>query len=305
MNPDIQPETLIKEKSLFEFATYATGRQNVAFVDAKLTMVKRFNPFQWFAEAGSGFLIDSAATPSDAFEATLYPFDGKENLVVPSAPGSAEVRAKDGKSTYDGFVWALVNKDRMKKLRDDRYDVSLTSTKDHSKLPNWLTIMSENAEITDLLLTPELIDAVTTAGDSFDYLVVSDQPVDKPKSMEETVPRKRLFLKYQLPSGDKFDNFVPIFSHFLRLPDTLAQSAHFRPEVTKKLRATRDVMVSQLKKAEEEEKSEERLQEKERVKKAKRDADLKALDAKAQKKYLEKEQQKEQRKAQKKMSMRG
>jgi hypothetical protein len=49
-------------------------------------------------------------------------------------------------------------------------------------LPNWLTVMTESAEITDTLLTPDLIKAAESAGDSFQYLIVTDQPVDRPKT---------------------------------------------------------------------------------------------------------------------------
>jgi hypothetical protein len=304
INTEINPDKIIKENSLFEYTTYGTGRQNVAFTDVKLTLTKRFNPFLYLVETAMGFFMESYPSAVDTMEACTYPFDGRESMLVPSTPGSAETRAKD-RSTYDNFVWALVNKDRMQKLRDERYDVSITATKDHSKLPNWLTIMGENAEITDLLLTPELINAVTAAGDGFDYLVISDQPVDKPRTIEETAPRKRLFLKYQLPSDNNYDALAPVFSYFLALPDKLAQAAHFRPEVTKKLQKTRDALSSQLRKAAEDEKAEERAAEREKARKAKRDAELKGLDAKAQKKYLEKEKEKEMRKSQKKMTSRG
>ena len=84
------------------------------------------------------------------------------------------------KSTFDGFVWAIVHKERMQRLRDDRYDASLTVTKDNPKLPSWLAVMTENAEITNTFLTPELIDAVTKAGDNFEFLIITDQPIDKP-----------------------------------------------------------------------------------------------------------------------------
>ena len=84
-------------------------------------------------------------------------------------------------SSFDGFVWAIVHKDMMKRLREDRYDLSLTSSKDHPKLPIWVTVMSENAEITETLLTPELIKAINDAGDNFEALVVTDQPMDQPK----------------------------------------------------------------------------------------------------------------------------
>ncbi|KAJ2962577.1 hypothetical protein NQ176_g10929 [Zarea fungicola] len=193
----------------------------------------------------------------------------------------------------------------MQRLRDQRYDVSLTATKDSPKLPEWLTVMSESAEITDTFLTAQLIEAVVALGDNFHYLVISDQPTENPTTLDETVPRKRLHLKYSLPSDGYYDTYVPLFQYLLRMPDQLVAQAHFRPEVLKKVRNVREAKINQIKKLAEEERSEERLAEKEKAKKAKRDAELKGLDAKAQKKYLEKEQAKEQRKSQKKMTMRG
>ncbi len=174
------PEHLLKKKSLFEFATYATGRQNVAFVEAKLTLIKRFSPFVTIVEAAMGFFMETMTSPEDTMEAVLYPFDGRESASVPALPGAAELRSRDAKSSFDGFVWAIVNKDRMKQIREDRYDMSITFTKDHAKLPAWLTVMSESAEITETLLTPELIKAAEAAGELLDYLIVTDQPLDKP-----------------------------------------------------------------------------------------------------------------------------
>lgn len=173
----------LEERSLFEFATYATGRANVAFVDARITLVRRFNPVQTLLETAMAFFLDSFPASVDTMEAIAYPFDGQEAKVVPALPGEHELRSKDAaKSAYDGFVWAIVNKERMKQLRDDRYDLSITFTKDNAKLPVWLTVMSESAEITDALLTKELAAAIEQAGDLFEYLIVSDQPIDRPKT---------------------------------------------------------------------------------------------------------------------------
>ncbi|KAM0299607.1 hypothetical protein HYE67_007536 [Fusarium culmorum] len=303
-NENLNTDTLIKEKSLFEFATYATGRQNTAFTDVKLTLTKKFNPIVNCFEHLAGFFVESVAAPKDAAEVLTYPFDGKESLTVPSIPGAPETR-KEGKSTYDGFVWGIVHKDVMRRVRDERYDVSLTFTKDNPKLPVWLTVMSESAEITDTLLTPELIAAVKAAGDNFEYLIISDQPVDKPLTLEETTPRKRLFLKYSLPSGENYDTLLPLFSHYLQLPDVLVKVGHFRPEVTKKVRTIREHAISEIKKTAESQRQEELLLEKEKARKAKRDAELKGLDAKAQKRYLEKEREKEMRKNQKRQTQRA
>lgn len=175
------PVELMREKSPSEFATYATGRLNVAFMDITLKLIKRFNPLSVMAEYATSFFFDSIPAPTERMEAIIYPFDGKEALTVPGQiPGAAELKARDSKSAYDGFVWAVVSKDTMKQLRDERYDVSITLTKDSPKLPNWVTVMSESAEVTDLLLTPELIKAVEQAGDQFEHLIVTDQPIDKP-----------------------------------------------------------------------------------------------------------------------------
>lgn len=300
-----QGDNVLKEKSLFEFATYGTGRANVAFVDVKLTLVKRFNPLKILAEQVLGFFFDSFGQPQDVCEAILYPFDGQEAKIVPGLPGAAELRAKDCKSAYDGFVWALVHKEHMKQVRNDRYDVSLTYTKDHAKLPNWLTVMTESAEITDVILTPDLIAAAEAAGDRLEYLIVTDQPIEKPTTINETTPRKRIFLKYRLPSDDNYEPLVPLFKQFLRVSDVLASSAHFRPEVHRKVKAARDATIKAIQKAEDDEKAEERALEREKAKKAKRDAELKALDAKAQKKYLDREREKELRKSNKKQTTRA
>jgi hypothetical protein len=177
-----QGDSLLREKSLFEFATYATGRANVAFLDVKLTLLKRFNPPTAFFEWALGFFWESMTQPHDVVEATLYPFDGREALLGPGLPGAMELRSKDNKSAYDGCVWAIVHKECMKQVRDDRYDVSLTFTKDNTKLPNWLTVMSESAEITEVVLTPELAKAAEAAGDLLEYLIISDQPIERPKT---------------------------------------------------------------------------------------------------------------------------
>lgn len=177
---NVKVDALLKETSLHTFITYATGRNNVASLDVGLTLFKRYNPILLFIEHALGLFFESFEVPVERMEAILSPFDGKESQMVPEVvPGATELR-KDNKSSYDGFVWAVVNKDCMKQLRNDRYDVSITSTKDHAKLPVWATVMSESSEVTDLLLTPEFLQAVEKAGDLLQYVIVSDQPIDRP-----------------------------------------------------------------------------------------------------------------------------
>ena len=179
------PDELLKEKSASEFSTYATGRANTAFTEITLTLLKRFNPLVLAGEYAVSFFLESFSTPVERIEATTYAFDGQEAELVPPPGdkigqefnGDRKVKSASG---YDGFVWAIVHKDVMKQLRDERYDVSITSTKDNAKLPSWATVMSENAEITEIMLTQELISAVESAGECLEYLIISDQPLNKP-----------------------------------------------------------------------------------------------------------------------------
>lgn len=173
------PETIMKEKSAQEFSSYATGRQNVAFVDMSIKLPKRHNPIIYYMDMVFGFLFESYASPSENFEATAYTFDGKEKDIVPVPAGDTS-SLKVNNSAYDGFIWAVVHKNHMRKFREERYDASMTFTKDNNKLPNWITVMSESAEITDTLLTADLVEAIEKAGEHFQYLIVTDQPTDKP-----------------------------------------------------------------------------------------------------------------------------
>lgn len=175
-------EGMLKQKGKNEFFTYATGRQNVAHLDLKITLYKRYNPFLWAGEAALSFFFDSIAAPVERVEATTYVFDGKEKIY---APGAAASGGKD--SSYDGFVFAVVHKDKMRQLREDRYDISLTTTRDHNKLPEWATTMSESAEITEAMLTPELLKAVEECGEDLEALIVSDQPIDAPRKYGQPV----------------------------------------------------------------------------------------------------------------------
>jgi hypothetical protein len=299
---------MLKEKTAAEFQTYATGRQNTAFVDFKLVLHKRYNPIIMAGEYLAALLFDSFVPPMEKMEAIAYTFDGKEkDFVPPGVPGSEELEKprSSGSSAYDGFVFAVVNKMSMRRLRDERYDISLTYTKDHPKLPNWVTVMSESAEVTDIMLTKDLVAAIEQAGDAVDYLIITDQPVDKPTTLDETIPKKRMHLSLKLPSNDDYTSTLPLFQAFLRLPDHLTQNARLRPEVKRKIITTRDAEIKKLKKVSDEEAEEQRRTLSEKMKKEERDRKLKGMSAEEQRKFLEKEAERERKKQEKKMSRKG
>lgn len=301
-----RPWELMREKSVSTYISYATGRINVAFLDVEINLVKRYNPFMLAIEYIGSFLMESIDPPMENLSCVLYPFDGKETKTVPGLLPGTEELLKNQKSTYDNFVWAIVNKDRMKALRNDRYDLSITVTKDNAKLPEWATVMSEAHEITETMLTPELCAAVEKAGEGFEYLIISDQPIDQPTELNHCVPKKRLFLSMDVPETDEqYQATLPLFNYFLNLSDMLVAKAHFRPEVMKKVHMPRNAMITKLQKDADTEKIEERTLERERLKKQKRDAELNALSPKEQKKYLQKEKEREMKKGMKKQTVKG
>jgi len=297
----LKPEEILREKKADEFQVYATGRQNVAFVDFKITLVKRFNPFMLLGEYIIPLFFESFPAPTERVEATAYVFDGQEAKVAPHY-GSGDAK-KVSNSSFDGFVFAVVHKDLMKRLRDDRYDLSLTTTRDHAKLPAWTTVMSESAEVTEALLTPELIKAINDAGDAFEALVVTDQPMDQPKTLDDTKPRKRINLALKLQSDST--STLPIFTQFLRLPDHLATAAHFRPEALRRIKQTRDEQIAKIRKVEDEEKAEERKLAADKLKKEQRDAKLGRLSADEQRKFLDKERERDSRKKMKRSTVKA
>ncbi|KAK5136689.1 hypothetical protein LTR08_002342 [Meristemomyces frigidus] len=298
---------VLREKSKAEFVTYCTGRQNVAWLHVKLSLYPRYNPFKWAMEAVLAFFFESMAAPVERMEATAYCFDGKEKALVAGQSFADAGAAAGGKeSAYDGFVWAVVHKDQMKRLRDDRYDVSLTTTKDHAKLPAWATVMSESAEVTEALLTPELVKAIIEAGEDLEALIVSDQPIDAPKKLNDTNPQKRISLSMRLnPSNSNPPTSTTLFAAFLRLPDHLVSTAHFRPEALRKIKATRDDEVRKIRRVDEDAVAEERKTVGDRVKREERERKLARMSDVEQRKFLEREKEKEQRKAGKKRATRS
>jgi Protein of unknown function (DUF1682) len=300
------PANLLKEKNTQDFQSYATGRQNVAWVDLKLQLLRLSNPAVMGAEWLLSLFFESFPAPRQVMQTAMYSFDGNEKkFVLPGVPGSEEMTAKPGNSTYNGFVFAIVNKSAMRRLRDERYDVSLTFTKDHAKLPVWVTVMSESAEVTDTMLTKDLVAAVEKAGEALEYLIVTDQPIDKPTKLEEAAARKRLYLCTKVPSDDDYSSTLPLFQTFLRLSDHLVQNAHFRPEVVRKLNQTREGEIRKLKRVSEEEAEEERKRLAEKVKKEERDRKMRGMTAEEQRKFLEKETDRKRKKDEKRMTRKG
>lgn len=124
--------------------------------------------------------------------------------------------------------------------------------------------------------------------------------------LEETVPKKRISLRLTLPTNDSSAAAIPaLLSAFIRLVDHLVLTAHFRPEVLRKVKAAREDEIRKLQKVADEEKAEERMIKRDEEKKTEREKRLRGMTAEEQKKFLEREREKEGRRAAKKQTKRG
>lgn len=92
---------------------------------------------------------------------------------------------------------------------------------------------------------------------------------------------------------------------FIRLADRLVTIAHFRPEVTRKLRSTREEEIRRMKRVDQDEKAEERKVAAEKIKKEERDRLLRNMSAEEQKKFLAKEKEREQKREMKRQTRKG
>lgn len=171
-------DAALKDVSHMEFVSYASGRQNIAFMHTTIKLQRRHNPVAWVMELLVSFFFDSIPTPKDCITMTISPFDGNEPAT--SATAGATGKSSGGKSTFDNFIWAIVNKRNMRRWRDERYDLSLTRTSDWEGLPQWVAVMGESKEVGDLCLCQPLKDVVGECGNFLEFLVVTDMPIEKP-----------------------------------------------------------------------------------------------------------------------------
>lgn len=127
-------------------------------------------------------------------------------------------------------------------------------------------------------------------------------------SVEEAVPRKRIILSLRIPESSDASDYASssnMLKAFIRLADRLVTIAHFRPEVTRKLRSTREEEIKRMKRVDQDEKAEERKVAAEKIKKEERDRLLRNMSAEEQKKFLAKEKEREQKREMKRQTRKG
>lgn len=267
------------------FVSYATGRKNVKFAHIRLQSFPRHD------------LV--VAYPLKSLYG-LY-FD-QESLVDRL---TMEFTLPDA---FDGFVFGLLNKNVMRYQRTANWDLTFTKTND-ATFSNHFVVMTEVAEVSDMILSKELTTLATEMADSLEYLVLSDQPTTQPKTGEQdkSVRQLRFSVLLGRPSSNR-ENLNLLLASVLNLVDALPkQSAKLTNNGQKKLAASREEVYKAIAKkvaAEEAEDAPKRLTRKEVREKEKKDS-LGKLSAKEQKRALEKERERAMKKGQSKMSKRG
>ncbi|KAF8076408.1 hypothetical protein FPV67DRAFT_1405871 [Lyophyllum atratum] len=261
-----------------DFFNFSTGRRNVMSLHTVFTLKPRHDFLQWLYQFGRTF-VDLQYRPKD--DVTL------------------DFRLSAGALNQD-FVWAVVAKEELLSIKDDRWDLTFTRTSEISTLPPSLSVMTEYADVTDNLLKPTLLAALNDPKvlPYFRSLSVTDQPRIRPEGpLPASSRQKHVILSLSLPSGHVEDTAKLVAAIFPFI-DSLS-TINLRPETKSKLKKTRDELDKDLKADSEKEKKEEQAADDKKAAKRKAEAErISKLPAAEQQKILEKERKRILRKSQ-------
>ncbi|KAG6814195.1 hypothetical protein H0H92_000872 [Tricholoma furcatifolium] len=273
----------LRQDGYSDFYTFSTGRRNIASLHTVFTLQPRHDFFQYLFQVARTF-VDLHHRPKD--DVTL------DFTLAPDA-------------LSQDFVWAIVAKDELMSIKDNRWDLTFTKTSENPALPSSLSIMSEFADITDNLLKPSLVALLTNPKvlPYFRSLSVTDQTRFRPDTPLPAEKRKKhVILSLSLPSG-RVEDVSTLISGLFPFIDSL-HTVSLRPETKMKIKKARDELEKQLKTDAEREKKEEESQAVEDRKAAKRREEqerISKLPAAEQQKIMEKERKRALRKSQGKM----
>ncbi|KAJ7507835.1 hypothetical protein B0H11DRAFT_1968876 [Mycena galericulata] len=269
-----------------DFFNFSTGRRNVASLHSIFTLRPRHDFLQWVFQTARTF-VDLQYRPKDELE-----LDFK---LLPSA------------LAHD-FVWAVVSKDELLSVKNDRWDLTFTKTTENQGLPSRFSVMSEFGDVTDGVLKAFPLAKVLEnpkIAPYFRSLSITDQPRDRPsKPLQPTEREKHVILSLSVPSSSKAADTLEIVSALFAFVDSLSKVA-LRPETKIKLKKMREETEKDIKKEAERDKKEEEAEALEAKKAAKRKAEeerIAKLSAADQKKILERERKRSIRKQQSKVA---
>ncbi|GAA5825412.1 hypothetical protein JCM11251_006972 [Rhodosporidiobolus azoricus] len=171
-----------------EFVSYATGRRGVDFVWTKVrtgaydVLAKLYNLIRGFAD--------------QSYDAGTDKITIDFKLAAPSGTPGAK------------FCFALVRREILKRIRDDRWDLrTFTTTSEFPALSPQFIALTESGDVTNAMLKDTdtaLLDALKEGSEGAEYfesLVVSDMPAEEPDADKPTLPTDEfhLLLTLRLP----------------------------------------------------------------------------------------------------------
>lgn len=278
----VTPNQLYAQDDSQHFTLYSSGRLRIKSFIAKIELISRQNLFMWLMEFITSFFLDSVPSPQDLITIE-FTFDDESS------------------EKFDNFIWAIVTKDKMDNFRNDNYFLSLTKTSESPKLPTQFVFMNEVSEMNDVLYTKKLSDLLNANINSLKFMAITDQPIEKPDKISELKPTKKFIMQFSL-SNSNIESIKNLFTYILNdYLDLIATRASFRPELTRKVKKTRENEYNKLKKLLDDFKREEL-----NAKKIEEQKKLKAsMTPQEQQKYAKKQMERKQRKQMNRQKVRG
>lgn len=208
-------------------------------------------------------------------------------------------------AAFDGFVFGVLHKNVMRYQRSSNWDLQFAKTND-APFSNSFVYMTEAAEITEKMMSKELIQVITDMEDSLEYIVLSDQPTKQPSTAEEDKSSRILRFSVLLDTKSAtLENVNMLLASVLNIADSLPKSNNkLTANTLRKLTLSREDTYKAIAKkiaAEEAEDAPKRLTRKE-IREKEKKAAIGKLSAKEQKKALEKERERQLKRGQSKMS---
>ncbi|CAM0138492.1 unnamed protein product [Umbelopsis sp. WA50703] len=203
----------------------------------------------------------------------------------------------------EDFVFAVLPQQESKTLRADRFDLKkFTKVSQTNRVPNKLTVSSESADLTELLLNGRVGDIITEAGDAFNSLIITCYPEFAPEVLKDSYP-KTATIDFNIAGQDP-EATKKLVELVCELPDILNEKLRNpRAEIKNKLRKNREEMQKEYAKIQAEERAEELAKKRAEAKRAEEEK-IRKLSPAEQRKWDEKERAKELKKSQKKRSKR-
>ncbi|WOO81359.1 UPF0674 endoplasmic reticulum membrane protein [Vanrija pseudolonga] len=270
---------------------YATGRRNVLALHATLTLLPYHDIITLVYEFAWS-IIEPTADISEGFTFGLTLGRGAAGL------------------QGEGLgVWALVNKNSLKKVKEQRYDLSFPRLHESAAVPVTHTVFAEHSDVNDVVfktanvgVTEVLADPV--AADILKYLIITDQPSERPMrgALKPEYKAREISLAVYKPTNAEQEAAVAAWLQVaLNLADLEGKPGLLKAEVARKIAKTRvevDASLnSKYKKELEEDSPPEQTPEDKRL--AKKKAERAQLSEKELKKVEELERKREMRKMQK------